>query len=309
MLKWTLKNPWRQENMINLSLKIKVKSGLHQKRVGAGVYEWSSAKSTDIWNLVSGASALITTIIYQHWGVRVCTDRAPSCGETRSWASIKASSARMLTEEATASCQTSTWTRQSRWMRINQLFLLFFQYLRHFRLETTNKQKIQAKEEEEETRILELWSLLILNAWGERDGDFWSRTCAPAISKLSRWKKWIVLRSSSPSFPFPACSRVMQVDNSSSSGALTGLCGGEEDERKISELVSPTGAASSFNLSLNCWLHILSQESSLDLHGDSANLAVGLLTFLFVCFLFVFYKSSWIRLIKNETVIVHESWR
>lgn len=215
----------------------------------------------------------------------------------------------MLTEEATASCQTSTWTRQSRWMRINQLFLLFFQYLRHFRLETTNKQKIQAKEEEEETRILELWSLLILNAWGERDGDFWSRTCAPAISKLSRWKKWIVLRSSSPSFPFPACSRVMQVDNSSSSGALTGLCGGEEDERKISELVSPTGAASSFNLSLNCWLHILSQESSLDLHGDSANLAVGLLTFLFVCFLFFFYKSSWIRLIKNETVIVHESWR
>lgn len=97
----------------------------------------------------------------------------------------------------------------------------------------------------------------------------------------------------------------MQVNNSSSSGALTGLCGGEEDERKISELVSPTGAASSFNLSLNCWLHILSQESSLDLHGDSANLAVGLLTFFF----FLFYKSSWIRLIKNETVIVHESWR
>lgn len=111
--------------MINLSLKIKVKSGLHQKGVGAGGYEWSSAKSTDIWNLVSGASALITTIIYQHWGVRVCTDRAPSCGETRSWASIKASSARMLTEEATASCQTSAWTRQSRWMRINQLFLVF----------------------------------------------------------------------------------------------------------------------------------------------------------------------------------------
>ncbi|XP_005721211.1 relaxin-3 receptor 1-like [Pundamilia nyererei] len=80
----------------------------------------------------------------------------------------------------------------------------------------------------------------------------------------------------------------MQVDNSSSSGALTGLCGGEEDERKISELVSPTGAASSFNLSLNCWLHILSQESSLDLHGDSANLAVRVviaLVYLVVCVL------------------------
>lgn len=31
-----------------------------------------------------------------------------------------------------------------------------------------------------------------------------------------------------------------------------------------------------FNLSLNCWLHILSQESSLDQHGDSSNLPVGL---------------------------------
>lgn len=69
--------------------------------------------------------------------------------------------------------------------------------------------------------------------------------------------------------------------NSSASGPLTGLsvCGGEEDEREISKLVNPTGAASNlaaFNLSLNCWLHILSKESSLDLHGDSANLAVGL---------------------------------
>lgn len=73
----------------------------------------------------------------------------------------------------------------------------------------------------------------------------------------------------------------MQVNDNSSSGLVTSLnvCGGEEDERRISELVSPTGAASSFNLSLNCWLHILSQESSLDLHGDSANLAVGLTTF------------------------------
>lgn len=70
--------------------------------------------------------------------------------------------------------------------------------------------------------------------------------------------------------------------NSSSSGPLSALsaCGGEEDE--ISELVSPTGAASNlpaFNLSLNCWLHILSKESSLDPHGDSANLAVGQSTF------------------------------
>ncbi len=70
--------------------------------------------------------------------------------------------------------------------------------------------------------------------------------------------------------------------NGSASGPLTALCvcGGEEDEREIFELVSPSGAASNlaaFNLSQNCWLHILSKESSLDLHADSANLAVGLL--------------------------------
>uniref|UniRef100_A0A672I4Z1 G-protein coupled receptors family 1 profile domain-containing protein n=1 Tax=Salarias fasciatus TaxID=181472 RepID=A0A672I4Z1_SALFA len=43
-----------------------------------------------------------------------------------------------------------------------------------------------------------------------------------------------------------------------------------------------------FNLSLNCWLHILSKESSLDLHGDSANLAVRVLiamVYLVVCVL------------------------
>ncbi|KAK5859838.1 hypothetical protein PBY51_021362 [Eleginops maclovinus] len=65
--------------------------------------------------------------------------------------------------------------------------------------------------------------------------------------------------------------------NSSSSGALAALCGAE-NEIEISKLVSPAGAASNlavFNLSLNCWLHILSKESSLDLHADSANLAVG----------------------------------
>lgn len=73
----------------------------------------------------------------------------------------------------------------------------------------------------------------------------------------------------------------MQHNSSSTSGPSTtvSVCGGEEDEREISKLVSPTGAASNlaaFNLSLNCWLHILSEESSLDLHGDSANLAVSL---------------------------------
>lgn len=69
--------------------------------------------------------------------------------------------------------------------------------------------------------------------------------------------------------------------NSSGSGSLSALsvCGGEEDEREISKLIGPSGSASNLaalNLSLNCWLHILSkEESSLDLHADSANLAVG----------------------------------
>lgn len=68
--------------------------------------------------------------------------------------------------------------------------------------------------------------------------------------------------------------------NSSGSGFLTdySVCGGDEEEGDISKLVNPTGAASNLatlNLSLNCWLHILSKESSMDLHGDSANLAVG----------------------------------
>ncbi|XP_037537653.1 relaxin-3 receptor 1-like [Nematolebias whitei] len=78
---------------------------------------------------------------------------------------------------------------------------------------------------------------------------------------------------------------------SSYPGPPTGLsaCGGEEEE--ISELVSPTGAGSimpSFNLSLNCWLHILSKESSMDLHGDTANLSVRVLialVYLVVCVL------------------------
>ncbi|KAF0047066.1 hypothetical protein F2P81_000699 [Scophthalmus maximus] len=69
------------------------------------------------------------------------------------------------------------------------------------------------------------------------------------------------------------------LSNSSASGPPTALSAcGEQDEREISKLVSPTGAASNLaavNLSLNCWLHILSEESSLDLHGDGANLAVS----------------------------------
>ena len=70
--------------------------------------------------------------------------------------------------------------------------------------------------------------------------------------------------------------------NGSALGPLSApsVCGGAEDEREISGLVGPTGAASNLaalNLSLNCWLHILSKESSSDPHGDSANLAVGLL--------------------------------
>ncbi|KAM9720368.1 relaxin-3 receptor 1-like isoform 1-T1 [Menidia menidia] len=81
------------------------------------------------------------------------------------------------------------------------------------------------------------------------------------------------------------------MQSNASSGLKTALseCGGEEDE--ISALVSPTGAVSSlpaFNISLNCWLHILSKESSLDLHGDSANLPVRVviaLVYLVVCVL------------------------
>ena len=66
--------------------------------------------------------------------------------------------------------------------------------------------------------------------------------------------------------------------NSSASAALSAC--GEEDEHEISKVVSPTGAASNLatlNISLSCWLHVLSKESSLDLHGDGANLAVGLI--------------------------------
>ncbi|TDH05530.1 hypothetical protein EPR50_G00123600 [Perca flavescens] len=79
--------------------------------------------------------------------------------------------------------------------------------------------------------------------------------------------------------------------NSSASGPLGALnvCGGEEDD--ISGVVSLTGTASNLaalNLSLNCWLLILSKESSLDLHPDGANLAVRVviaLVYLVVCVL------------------------
>lgn len=68
-----------------------------------------------------------------------------------------------------------------------------------------------------------------------------------------------------------------------SNSSTVSVCGGAEDERDISRLVGPSGAASNLaalNLSLNCWLHILSEESSLELHGDSANLTVGLFSLL-----------------------------
>ncbi|XP_068593653.1 relaxin-3 receptor 1-like [Cebidichthys violaceus] len=81
--------------------------------------------------------------------------------------------------------------------------------------------------------------------------------------------------------------------NGSASGPLAAVsaCGGEEDERELSKLLGSTGAApnpAALNLSLNCWLHILSEESSLDLHADSANLAVRViiaLVYLPVCVL------------------------
>lgn len=66
------------------------------------------------------------------------------------------------------------------------------------------------------------------------------------------------------------------MQTNSSATLLMGLnvCGGDEDERDTPEQVDHTGGAFS-NLSLNCWLHLLSKESTLELYGDSANLAVG----------------------------------
>ncbi|XP_077412182.1 relaxin-3 receptor 1-like [Vanacampus margaritifer] len=83
----------------------------------------------------------------------------------------------------------------------------------------------------------------------------------------------------------------MQSNNSASNWAPAGACGGEDDEREFSKLVNPSGAGSNLaalNLSLNCWLHILSKEPSVDMHGDSANMAVRVLialVYLVVCVL------------------------
>ncbi|XP_068197403.1 relaxin-3 receptor 1-like [Antennarius striatus] len=79
--------------------------------------------------------------------------------------------------------------------------------------------------------------------------------------------------------------------NSSASGPLSAQSACGEDEGDIFKLVSPPGGASSpaaLNLSLNCWLHILAKENSLELYGDSANLAVRVLiamVYLVVCVL------------------------
>lgn len=71
------------------------------------------------------------------------------------------------------------------------------------------------------------------------------------------------------------------MENSSSSTSVSGplsapdVC--EEEEGVMFRLDSSAASSSNlaaFNLSLNCWLHILSRESSLDLHGDSSNLLV-----------------------------------
>ncbi|XP_061549288.1 relaxin-3 receptor 1-like [Phycodurus eques] len=86
----------------------------------------------------------------------------------------------------------------------------------------------------------------------------------------------------------------MQSNSSASTSAPIGAlsaCGGEEDERELSKLVNPSGAGSNLaalNLSLNCWLQILSKEPSVDLHGDSANTVVRVLialVYLVVCVL------------------------
>lgn len=75
------------------------------------------------------------------------------------------------------------------------------------------------------------------------------------------------------------------MENSSSSvyGPLSAPSVCEQDEGVMLRLDSSTASSSNlaaFNLSLNCWLHILSRESSLDLHGDSSNLPVGQLKLL-----------------------------
>ncbi|XP_003975689.1 relaxin-3 receptor 1-like [Takifugu rubripes] len=84
------------------------------------------------------------------------------------------------------------------------------------------------------------------------------------------------------------------MENSSSSsvsGSLSAPSVCEEDEGVMFRLNSSADSSSNlaaFNLSLNCWLHILSRESSLDLHGDSSNLPLRVLialVYLVVCVL------------------------
>ncbi|CAL1579824.1 unnamed protein product [Knipowitschia caucasica] len=82
----------------------------------------------------------------------------------------------------------------------------------------------------------------------------------------------------------------MQNSSGSVSSADYSACGGDEDEGDISKL-NPGDVAhnlGTLNLSLHCWLQILSKESTVDLHGDSANLAVRVLislVYLVVCVL------------------------
>lgn len=68
----------------------------------------------------------------------------------------------------------------------------------------------------------------------------------------------------------------MQTNNSNTPSAPLTVC--EDEEREMLKLDSLAGALSNlatYNLSLNCWLHILSKESSQELQGDTANLAVS----------------------------------
>ena len=66
----------------------------------------------------------------------------------------------------------------------------------------------------------------------------------------------------------------MQVNSSVLLLQDLGLCGGD-DEYDSPRKVNGSWVAEQ-NFSLNCWLQFLSKETSLDLHGDSANLVVGI---------------------------------
>ncbi|XP_046883064.1 relaxin-3 receptor 1-like [Hypomesus transpacificus] len=63
------------------------------------------------------------------------------------------------------------------------------------------------------------------------------------------------------------------------------MCGGDDDDTVGATNLS-VGLGSLNNLSLNCWLDLLSKESAPELYGDSANLAVRViiaLVYLVVC--------------------------